>query len=163
MKKLEELKTSPAPWRKAVNPFGMGEDIIWDAEGRLVQYSGLDTRFPYERHKANHSMMVAAPSMYAALWKLCYGDIGLGNCRNCIGMGGVKGNCEGCMFKEAHDALERASGDDGTKKCQWKVTIRSKERPDMVNFSYVLAVSKKDAISQCAKDDRHTVTAERIS
>ena len=67
MKTLEQLGISPAPWRKAVNNFGMGENIIWDANCHLVQYSGLNPNLPYEMHEANHSMIVAAPELYEAL------------------------------------------------------------------------------------------------
>lgn len=112
MKRIEELKISPAPWRKAVNVFGNCENLIWDANSSRVAYCGQDPCFSRENQEANHTMLVASPEMYTALWNLCYGDIGLGNCRNCIGMGGVKGNCEGCMFKEAKESLAKASGEE---------------------------------------------------
>lgn len=70
MKKLSELKISPTPWRKAVNNFGMGENIIWDSNCHLVQYSGLNPLLPYEMHQANHSMIVASPEMYEALFDI---------------------------------------------------------------------------------------------
>lgn len=113
MKKLSELKISPAPWRKAVNNFGMGENIIWDARAKRVAYSGIDSCFSFENQTANHNMMVAAPDMYAALWDLLFGDNGTANCRKC--KGAELGNCKTCHLGKARFALEKAAGEDIAK------------------------------------------------
>ena len=66
MKRVEELGISPTPWRKAVNNFGMGENLILDRECHRVEYSGIDSCFSFENQTANLNMMVAAPKMYEA-------------------------------------------------------------------------------------------------
>ncbi len=111
MKKLGELGISPAPWRKAVNNFGMGENIIWDARSYRVAYSGIDSCFSFENQTANHNLMVAAPELYEALRGLL--EI---VCDDCKCPYKIEGKCVKCpRVVSAEKALAKAAGEDVCK------------------------------------------------
>lgn len=112
MKTLEELGISPAPWRKAVNNYGMGENIIWDARSKRVEHSGIDSCFSFENQTANHNMMVAAPELYEclreAVIEMCHGHACCGSAPE-YKCNGVDGDC---FVKRWRSALAKAAGEE---------------------------------------------------
>lgn len=97
MKKLSELKISPAPWKLCRDGdivHGNGYSLM-DGDGCFVL-------------KSDARITAASPDMYDALWDLLFGDIGTANCRKC--KGAELGNCKTCHLGKAREAMEKACG-----------------------------------------------------
>lgn len=106
MKKLDELGISPTPWKMEYS-----NDIdrvvnITDANDKTIVET--DCGF-YPPELPDARVMTAAPKLYQALWLQCFGDTGIGNCRNC--KGSELGNCKTCSLGEARSALAEAAGE----------------------------------------------------
>ena len=108
MKKLEELGISPTPWgyslgnRQMLVTRGTAQTIFIEY-GLELQHAKRPMRY------ANARMFAAAPELYQALWFQCFGNTGVGNCRNC--KGAELGNCKTCPLGNARAALAKASGE----------------------------------------------------
>ena len=98
MKKLEELGISPTPWRTVD---GFGRKFVVDKNGKIVSSDC--------KKDENAFIISAASELYKALWFQCFGNTGVGNCRNC--KGAELGNCKTCPLGNARAALAKASGE----------------------------------------------------
>lgn len=107
MKKIEELGITRAPWR-----LFLGKPIGDDKLSRLIQAApGKPCYTIGEIYEVQDAQMAsAAPELYEALWFQCFGNTGVGNCRNC--KGAELGNCKTCPLGKARAALAKASGED---------------------------------------------------
>ena len=112
MKKIEELGISPLPWHVGEKSEGWYWQKVTSGEGSEKKVvCDTNTNFP-EAGERDRLLIAAAPDLYAALWFQCYGETGIGNCRNCLGMNAEHGNCKGCPMKGARDALLKAGGEE---------------------------------------------------
>ena len=102
MKKLDGLGISPAPWKARMDFW------IDDADGDFVFTDSCVANHKETTH-ANARLIAAAPELYQALWFQCFGNTGVGNCRNC--KGAELGNCKTCPLGNARAALAKASGE----------------------------------------------------
>lgn len=105
MKKLEELGISPTPW-KVCDERSLGGDVIGIECAEKFAYLVAGDVILKE---ADATIMSAAPELYQALWFQCFGNTGVGNCRNC--KGAELGNCKTCPLGNARAALAKASGE----------------------------------------------------
>ena len=105
MKKLEELGISPAPW-KCIR-------YKWNSNGKCIHFGEVrfadGVKLVSDIRQPDAQMASAAPELYEALWFQCFGETGVGNCRNC--KGAELGNCKTCPLGKARVALAKASGE----------------------------------------------------
>lgn len=107
MKKLEELGISPTPWFARILRWDKNRvDGIEDANGKTIVETDSGC---YPPEVPDATIMAAAPELYQALWFQCFGNTGVGNCRNC--KGAELGNCKTCPLGNARAALAKASGE----------------------------------------------------
>lgn len=107
MKKLEELGISPTPWRVEKCTYNDTRvECIVEANGKIIVETDSGC---YPPEVPDATIMAAAPELYQALWFQCFGNTGVGNCRNC--KGAELGNCKTCPLGNARAALAKASGE----------------------------------------------------
>lgn len=108
MKKLEELGISPAPWKYIGYHYHKNGEYIHLGE---VRVEGGKRQIVVDISQPDAAIMSAAPDMYAALWKQCFGETTTVNCGKCGGDDhGVECCSKTCPLYDARMSLAKASG-----------------------------------------------------